>query len=73
MRKQVGIGFEADLRDLLDGAAEKNGRSLAEEVRQRLWMTFGDGGHEGHDCRAFVREQIKTTREWQSEEYRAAK
>lgn len=41
MMKQIKIAMEDDLRAMLASEATKNGVSVASEVRERLWLSFG--------------------------------
>ena len=44
--KQFKVALNPDLRDFLEAAAAKNGRSLAEEIRERLAGTLIDDGRD---------------------------
>jgi hypothetical protein len=41
-KRQMGVGFPADLREKLEAAATAAGHSVAEEIRQRVERTFVD-------------------------------
>jgi hypothetical protein len=39
-QKQMGVSLSDDLRKMLEDACAGTGRSIAEEIRERLWRTF---------------------------------
>jgi hypothetical protein len=39
-QKQMGVSLPDDLRKMLEDACAGTGRSIAEEIRERLWRTF---------------------------------
>lgn len=40
-QKQIAVSMTQELRGILQKAADQAGHSLAEEVRRRLWSSFG--------------------------------
>ena len=42
-RVQTAVRIEGDLHEMLELAAAGGNRSVGEEIRRRLWMTFAEG------------------------------
>ena len=57
MRKQTGLRLEPDLEQLLRDAAQANGVLLSQEIRSRLWKSFGGDA-------AYVRERNAYHEAW---------
>lgn len=64
--RQLGLALPDDLRQEVEAAADAAGRSIAAEIRERLWVSFLLQAA-GHNNAEAARQSLKYRRAWEDQ------